>query len=297
MKSYTEQKNKWKESKALSFFLNFIRNHNDYVHDNDTFELVSGLRTHEEWIGLIKKTFPEDMIKRMEENTDRHNRLDFTDERKEIIREIWSSEYARDRLRGLLSSVTEEELQKKPIEQHANECFAKKVSELQSVLKLSDRETDILLILVFNGCGLLEIENCHSAGSKALFIAKYLDCDLAEVMPDLSENGKLRRYQCIDRDLDYNGSLSRFLNGFSDEPLTSMYFTKNKEETLPWEFYGALAEKHGELIERIISSCDGTNSAHILLYAVGTAPVYRDKVVALADAVLHNLTADKRIVF
>ena len=281
MKPYTEQEDHWKKSKALGFFLNYIRNHHGYVNDNDTFELVSGLRKHEEWIGLIKKTFPEDMIKRMEENADRRNRLDFNEGRKEIIREIWSNEYARERLRDLLSSVTEEEIRKKPVGQYANDRFAKKTSELQSVLGLSAREIDILLILVFRGWGLLEMENCHSTSSKAQFIAKYLNCDLAEVMPDLSENGKLRRYRCIDRDLDYNGSLARFLNGFSDEPLSNMYFIKNKDEALPWDFYGALAEKHGELIERIISACDGTNSANILLYgAPGTGKTSFAKTLA-----------------
>ena len=281
MRPYTEQKNNWKESRALGFFLNFIKNHNDNVHDNDTFELVSGLRPHEEWVNLIKKTFPADMVKRMMGKTEYRDRLDFSDDPKEIFRVIWNHVYARDRLRTMLSDVVNEELQKKPIEQHANEGFAKKAFELQSVLGLSDREIDILLILVFRGCRLLEMENCRSTGSKALFIAKYLDCDLSEMMPDLNENSKLRRYRCIDSDLDFNGSLARFLNGFSEDPLTSMYFTKNKEATLPWNFYGMLAEKHGKLIERIISNCDGTNSANILLYgAPGTGKTSFAKTLA-----------------
>ena len=285
MKPYTEQKNHWKESTALSFFLNFIRTHNGSVNDNDTFKLVSTLLSDEQWIELIKQTFPAEIIKRMGKTSRKGDRLDFTDSSQEIIREIWSWEFARPKLRTMLTGVVEEELRKNPPEKYADEMFAKKVSELRNTLKLNDHETEILLVLAFVRNHLLCIADGHNRRSdendKALFVAKSLDCELSDVMSALDDKSKLRRYQCVDSDLDFNGSLFTFLNGFTEEPLSSMYFTKNKEETLPWEFYGPLAEKHGELIERIIDSCDGTNSANILLYgAPGTGKTSFAKTLA-----------------
>ncbi|MBO4492260.1 MAG: AAA family ATPase [Lentisphaeria bacterium] len=274
MKHYTEKKTYWRESKALEFFLNFIRNHDGSVNDNDTFELVAGLRSHKQWVDLINKSFPAASIKKMA-NTPGRDRLDFTDDPKEIIREIWCCKTARKKLRTVLSRVAEEELRKNPPERYKEETFARKTAELQATLKLSDREINILLVFAFVRNDLLCIADGHNRRSdendKALFAAKSLDCELSEVMACLDEKGKLRRYQCVDEDLDFNGALFNFLNGFTEEPLTSMFFAKSKEETLPWDFYGALTEKHGELVERIISSCDGTNSANILLYgAPGT---------------------------
>ena len=284
MKHYTEQKTHWRESTALRFFLNFIRNHNGSVNDSGTFDLVSGLLSHEQWIDLIQKSFPERTIERMKKTPGR-NRLNFADEPDEIIREIWCTEYARKRLRKILSEVVKEELLKNPPENFTNETFAEKVSELKNTLNLNDREIDILLVLAFVRNHLLCIADGHNRCSdekdKAVFVAKSLDLELADVMAVLNEKSKLRRYQCIDNDLDFDGSLFNFLNGFSEEPLTNMYFTKNQEESLPWDFYGALREKHGDLIERIISSCDGTNSAHILLYgAPGTGKTSFAKTLA-----------------
>ena len=102
MKPYTEQKNNWKESKALGFFLNFIKNHNDPVNDNDTFELVSRLRIHEEWIDLVKKTFPSDMVKRMMGKTEYRDRLDFSYKGRKGLHRGEQTDHARNRTRRSL---------------------------------------------------------------------------------------------------------------------------------------------------------------------------------------------------
>ena len=107
MKKYSVQNNHWKESKALGFFLNFINNHKGTVNDNDTFALVASLRSKEEWIDFVRAAFPEQTITQMEESRDRMNRLDFDDECKEIIRNIWNAPYAQNRLRKELNKVAE----------------------------------------------------------------------------------------------------------------------------------------------------------------------------------------------
>ena len=285
MTHYTEQKTHWRESKALEFFRNFIKNHDGSVNDNDTFELAAGLLPHTQWIELVKKTFSPEMIERMEQMPSRGDCLDFTDEPKEMIREIWNADFARPKLRTMLSQVVEEELRKNPAEKYADEIFAQKVSEIQNTMKLNDLETNTLLVFALIRSNLLCIADGHNRHSdendKAVFAAKSLDCDLSDVMEILDQKSRLRRYRCVDNDLDFNGGLLRFLNGFSREPLTSMFYTICKEETLPWDFYGPLAEKHGELLERIISCCDGTNSANILLYgAPGTGKTSFAKTLA-----------------
>jgi|GEM_PF-6757562 len=182
---YTEQKTHWRESKALEFFLNFIKNHDGSVNDNDTFQLVAGLRTHEQWIELVNKTFPADMIERMGKLPSRRDCLDFTDEPKEMIREIWCCDFARKKARSMLSEVVEEELRNDPVEKYADEIFAQKVVELQNTMKLNDLEINILLVFAFVRSDLLCIADGHERHSdendKAVFAAKSLDCELSDV--------------------------------------------------------------------------------------------------------------------
>ena len=46
MKKYTALNYRWKENKALGFFLNYINNHKGPIDDSDAFDLVATLRSH-----------------------------------------------------------------------------------------------------------------------------------------------------------------------------------------------------------------------------------------------------------
>ena len=120
---------------------------------------------------------------------------------------------------------------------------------------------------------MLTIVDGHSRRSdendKAVFVAKCLDCEVAEVMAVLACKAKLRRYHCVDSDFDFNRRLFEFLNGVTDEPLSNSSFKLCKEEVLPWDFYGDLASKHGSMIRNLLQVPG--NSVNILLYgAPGT---------------------------
>ena len=270
MKKYTALNHRWKESKALGFFLNFINNHKGVIDDNDAFGLVASLRTHAQWIGLIKAAFPKSTLKKMEHSSSCRSRLDYDDDAKEMFREIWYSEFARTRLRKMISSVISEELTKNTVERHASEPFALKNQELQQTLKLTDFEANVLLVFAFVRNGLLcFVEgHCHryDQNDKQEFVAKCLDCDVSLVRNVLKPDCKIRRYECIDSDFDFNENIFHFLNGVSKEPLTNSYYTICREEVLPWDFYGSLAEKHGDMLKRIISSVNQNMPTNILLY-------------------------------
>ena len=269
MKRYVEQKDHWKTGKALTFFANFIRRHDKSVENNDTFSIVADLVTSDELKRRVEAAFSAQTIARMR-NAPRCDRLDFEDEPREIIREIWSAEYARPRLRKMLREIVDDHLERHPLDRCADEPFARRCAELQKTLLLSDFETDLMLVLAFTTTCFLRIADGHSRRSdeqdKAVFAAKCLDCDISEVMAALDEKGKLRRYDCIDGDFDFNGALMGFLNGARSEPLASNYFTLCRDEALPWDFYGALAEKHGGILKRIIRGADGKTPVNILLY-------------------------------
>jgi SpoVK/Ycf46/Vps4 family AAA+-type ATPase len=272
MKKYSAQKSHWKVNKALCFFHNFIVNHTEEIRDSDVFHLVASLHPREQWITWIREMFPQKTIERMTDCHDHRSCLDFDDSLDEIFCEIWNTPYARPTFVKLLHAVITAQLKFHPTEQYASDPFAQKITELQATLKLSDFEVDVLLVLAFLGDNSLCLPDIHERRSgKPEFIAKCLDCDIASVRDALRDDHKLRRYGCVDEDFDFLIQLFGFLNGVSKEPLTNSYYTRCTGEVLPLGFYGCLAEKHGNVLKRIISSCGRNTPTNILLYgAPGT---------------------------
>ena len=273
MKKYVEKIERWKTAKVLQFLGNFLKNHQGSVNDNDFFIPITDLLENCDWEKKIRAVFPEKTVSRMEKVKDIRSRLDFTDCAENICQQVWNFPYARKRFANMLIGEIKAWQEKYPLSQHVNEVFPKQLAELQKTFSLSDFEIDVLLVFAFVRNDMLTIIDGHNRRSdendKAVFVAKCLDSEVAEVMAALDSKGKLRRYECVDNDFDFNRQLNGFLNGVSDEPLSNNYFKHCKEEILPWEFYGDLAIKHGTIIQNLIKSSG--ECANILLYgAPGT---------------------------
>ena len=283
MKKYVEKIDRWKTAKALIYLGNFLKNHQGSVNDNDLFKPVTDLLEEINWEKKIRENFSAAAIKRME-NTPSYNRLDFDDHPQEILREVWSASYARKQLRKILIADIDALLEKFPLADHTSELLPRKLAEMQKTFALSDFEVEVMTVLAFIRNDTLTIVDGHGRrpdeNDKAVFVAKCLNCEVSAVMSALDCKEKLRRYNCVDEDFDFNCRLFEFLNGVTDEPLSQNYFKLCKEETLPWDFYGNLAEKHGQFIKNILAS-QQNGAGNILLYgAPGTGKTSFAKTLA-----------------
>ncbi|MCQ2378878.1 MAG: AAA family ATPase [Victivallaceae bacterium] len=270
MKHYREKKSRWQRTKALTYFFHFIDNHRAFIEDDDVFNVILDLKSPRQWLDLLDAEFPHrEAGDGFDEESDFVRR-----ERRvaDVMQNIWNVESRRSALRDLLKKTVADEIARRPEEKDASDPFAVRTRELQKMLKLSDLETEVLLVVTFIGFGFLEIADGHhrrtEASDKTVFIAKCLDRAIEEIDEVLSDKGKLRRLGCLDEDNDLTMVFRRYFAGSCNEPLANQFFRRVSGESLPWEFYGELAEKHGAMLKRILSA---KGAAHILLYgAPGT---------------------------
>lgn len=284
MKKYVEKIERWKIFKALGYLSNFFKNHQGSVNDDDIFKPLTDLMENVNWEKKIREVFPAATVKRMESIAYHRRRLDFTDSPQDILRQVWDAPFARKKIRQMLISDIAAIRNSWPQETLTGEMFPRKLAEIQQTFSLSDFEVEVMTVLALVRNDTLTVIDGHTRRSdendKAVFVAKCLDCEVAAVMATLNCKEKLRRYHCVDEDFDFNHRLFEFLNGVSDQPLSHNYFRLCQEESLPWEFYGSLAEKHGKLIKDILR-CRQHDSSNILLYgAPGTGKTSFAKTLA-----------------
>ncbi len=275
MKKYKEKSNRWMTFKALDFFRNFIMNHKCEIKDHDVFGIIDDLITKDDFIRHIRNHFPENKLEKMMNSEKYRSRLDFDEPVREILRILWRENGCRKQVKKVLDLCVSDYRNGYATQDFANEIFPQKVAELQKTFDLSDFETDVLIAAAFVYNGILEIEDDHShrtrEDDKITFFAKCLDCERDAVLKAVSGKEKLRRYGCLDEDLDFNCSIYGFLSGINTEPLTSRYFKRQRGEVLPWDYYGDLSLKHGGILKDLIRSGRGNSSVNILLYgAPGT---------------------------
>ena len=273
MKKYVEKIDRWKTVKVLEYLNNFLGNHDGIINDNDLFDPITNMMRECNWKKKIHENFPKTTISRMEKASACRDRLDFDDHPAEILREIWSASFARKRCRAMLQNEIKQILSEFSAKNLSGETFPRKLQEMQNTFALSDFEIEVMTVLALVSNDRLTLIDDHNRRSdendKVVFVAKCLDCDVSDVMAALDCKAKLRRYNCVDSDFDFNRRLFEFLNGVTDQPLSNTYFKHCKDEVLPWDFYGDLAIKHGAMIQNLLKVSG--DSANILLYgAPGT---------------------------
>jgi SpoVK/Ycf46/Vps4 family AAA+-type ATPase len=189
------------------------------------------------------------------------------DDTDDIMEALWKHPRSNRKFRVALSELIEcyqgqieDELAKNP-----KSLKAERFEEIKELFKLNDDEFRLLLVTIINDCGMCGFNSNHLA-AKINFFASALNISQSRLLKMIPPTGKLRRYECITGDIDVNAELTAFLIGIDDKPLVSNFYSKLDDQALPWEFYGALAEKHGMILKTLLKSRNDTKGINILLY-------------------------------
>ena len=255
--------------KLLKYWGNMVRNYRDDCRDDDFFDILRNCFDHDKAVELVEAAYTADEIKMMENSKSRCSRLDLSDPLDDVFNALWNNEGLRGKCRKVLEATREYMLA--DARESGTDIVEKRFTDLKRVLKLDDLEAEILMLAYV--CD----QTCFSwpcrieDREKPLYYAMALDRSYDEVTKALLPQGKLMKFNLLDSDYDFSRrTLGGFMDGTSDEPIERRFYNKgDAKDLLPWEFFGDLAAKDGEVLKRMIATSGG--KCNILLYgAPGT---------------------------
>ena len=278
----------WLFRQELRLFRNFMRNWKRDVDDCDFFDIFanSNNTTENEAKVFLKKYFPLETlakcdsvgVERVRDKANDEGRIvDFslrhcsTDG---LLRELWNKDKeSRARCREMLEEWCD------VLEKHKSRTCRRKdpietrMGEICRILKLDEVERETLIYAVVRAMTCFDdfpVGNTNGRNDRAIFIAMAIDRPCSTVTNALAASGKLRRYEVLDSDGDLlRGSTFRnYLECGDGEMLEGQFYKKTStEDALPWDYYGKLAEEHGGILRRMISSAkSGKRGVNVLFY-------------------------------
>ncbi len=256
--------------KILHFWGNVVKNYDDNIRDDDFFDVIDRSFERDKAVDLIRAAYSERCLSAIGNSKFRSRRVDLDDDSiPEIFTGLWNSSRSRTKCKLVLEHIKDYILE--DCENAEKEALETRFSDLQRLLKLSDLESEILLLAYIHQ------QTCFSwpcrveNRDKILYYAMALDCSFAEVSKVMTANSKLRKFNLLDDDWDFSRStLDCYFDGTGENVLERRFYKKSEEtDILPWSFYGDLARNDGATLKEMLGACKG--KLNILLYgAPGT---------------------------
>ena len=255
--------------KLMKYWGNMVQNFDDDCRDDDFFDILVNCFDHDKAVALIETAYTPQELEEMQKVLLRSNRLDLTDPLDGVFRALWNHTKTRGKCRIVLESIWESMVA--DCEKSTDEAVEKRFKELRRVLRLSELEAEVLMVAYVRSqtcfCWPCRVEDRE----KPFYYAMALDRSYAEVAKVMSAKGKLRKFDILDNDWDFNcRMLGNFMDGTDGDPIERRFYKRGEgNDILPWDFYGELSKKDGEILRRMISASKGR--CNILLYgAPGT---------------------------
>ncbi len=255
--------------KLLEFWGNVVRNYDGDCQNNGFFFVVVNRFDSEKATELLLDAYTSKELETMRNDQLLSGKFESCGVPKGFFKAAWNSESGRDRCRIVLGAIVGYLCAECGVRQ--DDALERKFGELKRVFKLSDLEAEIALLTYVYSETSFDWPCKIGDREKPLYYAMALDRSYGEVRAALTANGRLRRFDILDRSWDFNRqSLGSFMDGSEDEAITRRFYKEcDLHEALPWDFYGDLATRDGAIISRMLAANEG--KCNILLYgAPGT---------------------------
>lgn len=251
----------WKKVKLLWLFI--LRKDVDI--SEEAFEFITAILTPKERMRIAKG-----IVKFNEEV--HWNTTEEFDEFAEALEKGWWRSSFGSMLRKRTTTIIEDKLNSARVSEKS--LFLSKLKEVKKTFSLSDEEVELLFIsyLVDNDedfGSIFSISHCDRRGKLKLF-AKTTRLNERALRKLTNEDAPLVKFNILDRDLDLDSDLSRFLEGMYNKPLISSYFKEVAGGSLSLQEFDQVAE-HVEIVKALLQKRESNEKLNILIYgAPGT---------------------------
>lgn len=254
MSTYRGRSSHFTRATVLLFMRNAIANYVGEVREEDFFLPIASLMSAMEIASMIRSGISPRKIQALEKHRSRRSRLDWEDENEAILRIVWNTVSCRRHLAELLIRKIDAKRARFTRLESKRDRIKLRLGELQRTLGLSNLERDIALLSFFVANAEMhayfrEYGRENSVNRRVVFLAQCLDRPVSEVAQAVESQGRLRRYGLLDADLGFNKDYDGFLYEVDKAPLATRFYRQSPEVPLPWSYYGALAERQGDVLK------------------------------------------------
>lgn len=250
------------------FARNFIQTYQGHLEDEDFFDPITK-RITPTWLKRIFSQCTTKALARAMLRLEKDEKIDISGEDpNELLLKLWEHPYSNPRLREKIALWLDAQipLLDSSLREHPAKD-AERFAELKRVFRLSPQENELLLQRRL-AYGLWDCRTFSGELSYGKFnrIACALGISDGELQKISNQDSRLRKLDCLEKNLDFNRHLLPFVSGADTIPLEDNYFTTFSGETLPWEFFGDIAEKDGRNLVALLNDRSRKAPLHILLY-------------------------------
>ena len=256
-------------NKIMGYWGNMVKNYDGDIRDNDFFGILSKNFDHDKAVELIEAAYSKKALEDMKKARSRACRLDLSDSLDCVFQSLWNTAKANAKCRVVLAGIRDCIVEEKQGDDE--DPLETRFADLKRLLRLSDLESEILLVAYAQRETCFDWPRRVESREKPLFYAMALDRSFAEISHVMTAKSKLRKFNLLDSDWDFNcRTFSGYIDGTAADAIERQFYRKSEEtDILPWAFYGELAKRDGETVKRMLEACEG--KLNILLYgAPGT---------------------------
>lgn len=269
MSKFKQVPNVFLVSKIIEFFKNIVKNYNDEIRNGNFFDFIRNCFDHYRAIELIEAAYTTEELEAMRKSRSRRGRVDLSDTLDSVFSALWNNEMGREKCRIILESICE--YMDASNKKSGSELIESRFLELKRALKLNDLEYGALLVMYVANQTCFTFPCRIDNRDKPLFVAMALDRSYNEVLNVMSPRGKLRKFDLLDKDWDFNcRTIGNYIDGVDGDAIERRFYKKVEDkESTPWNFFGELSSKDGELLKKMLAA--NPRKCNILLYgAPGT---------------------------